>query len=76
MEDENNTNMELKLLKEAIWNIEDKLNVILEAITEHDAELIRLRQLTNLCLKRLVRLETQRKKRCKGGWSSNESFNQ
>ena len=67
MEDENNKNMELKLLKEAIWNIEDKLNVILEAITEHDAELIRLRQLTNLCLKRLACLETQRKRDAKEG---------
>ena len=67
MEQENNANMELKLLKEAIWNVEDKLNVILEAIAEHKAELIRLRQLTNLCLQRLARLETQSNKGCEGG---------
>ena len=65
---ENNTNMELKLLKEAIWNVEDKLNVILEAITEHESEFARLRKITNLCLHRLVSLEKQ-KKNCKGGCS-------
>ena len=69
MVEENNTNMELRLLKEAIWNVEDKLNVILEAIAEHESELLKLRQLTNLCLQRLVCLEEQDKRGCKGGCS-------
>ena len=41
------------LLKESIWKIEDKLNVIMESIADHEAELIRLRRLISLSAQRL-----------------------
>ena len=63
MTDESKTAMELELLKERIWNIEDKLNVIMESTADHEAELIRLRRMNTIFLKRLIRLEVKRGKR-------------
>ena len=53
--------MELKLLKENLWNVEDKTNVLLESTADHEAELIRLRRLNTIFLKRLIRLEIKKK---------------
>ena len=44
-------------LKETLWKVEDKLNVILESIADHEAEQIRQKRLTNLMLERLGKLE-------------------
>jgi len=62
----NTTTMELKLLSESIWNIEDKVNVILESITDHEIELLRLKRLTNLCLQRRLRQDEKDKINRKG----------
>lgn len=51
------------LLHETVWKIEDKMNIMLESIADHEAELIRLKRLINLSLQRLARLESQASKR-------------
>ena len=54
--------MTLMLLQESIWQLEDKINIILESIADHEAELIRLKRFTNLGLERLGRVESQKLK--------------
>ncbi|MEZ5357202.1 MAG: hypothetical protein R3F48_13535 [Candidatus Zixiibacteriota bacterium] len=51
--------MAIMLLKEAIWKVEDRLNVILESIADHEAEIIRLRQHSHLSSERLTKIETR-----------------
>ncbi len=67
----NDRKINLMLLKESLWKVEDKLNVILESIADHEAELIRLKRLTDLGLERLGKVETQLgkniKRRAKNG---------
>ena len=61
MKNNDSINIELKLLKEAIWNIEDKLNVLMESIANHETEIIQLKRLSNLCLKRIALAEKQKR---------------
>lgn len=51
-----NNQMQNKLLQESLWNLEDKLNIILEGTADHDAELIRLKRLSNQILDRLAKV--------------------
>ncbi len=54
----NNTGkINLMLLKESLWKVEDRLNVILESIADHEAELLRLKRLSNLSLERIGKIE-------------------
>lgn len=54
----NNRRMNLMLLQESIWKVEDKLRVILESLADHEAELIRTRNSMNELLRKLDLLET------------------
>ncbi len=47
------------LLKESLWKVEDRLNVILESIADHEAELLRLKRLSNLSLERFGKIESR-----------------
>ncbi len=47
------------LLKESLWKVEDRLNVILESIADHEAELLRLKRLSNLSLERIGKIESR-----------------
>lgn len=45
----------LILFRESIWELEDKVNVIMESIADQEAEAIRLRRLTRLgCVRNFV----------------------
>lgn len=45
--------MSLMLLQESLWKIEDKLNVIVECIADHEAELIRVKRKIQLLSRKL-----------------------
>lgn len=66
MKNGNRIDLELKLLKEAIWNIEDKINVFMESLADHEAEIIRLNRLSKLCFKRLQLFENLKRDNKKG----------
>ena len=51
--------MIILLIQESIWKIEDKLNVIVESLATHRAELIRHERLIKKILTRLDRLNGQ-----------------
>jgi hypothetical protein len=53
----NKRRMNLMLLQESIWKVEDKLRVILESLADHEAELIRTRNSMNELLRKLDLLE-------------------
>ena len=53
----NKRRLSLLLLQESLWKIEDKMNIFLESIADHEAELIRLRRSVNLALQKLRSLE-------------------
>ncbi len=53
----------LLLIQEGLWKVEDKLTIVLESIADHEAELVRLKRLTDLSLQRLTRLEARRLRR-------------
>ncbi len=55
-----NDKITLLLLQESLWGIEDKLNVIVESIADHDADIIRLKALQQLTAERLSNLESLR----------------
>ena len=55
-----NDKITLLLLQESLWGIEDKLNVIVESIADHDADIIRLKALQQLSSERLSNLESLR----------------
>ena len=48
----------LLLLREAIWQIEDRVNVIVESVADQEAEVLRLKRLNELHTKRLESLES------------------
>lgn len=54
-----NIHLQFKLLQESLWNLEDKINVILESTADHEAELIRLKRHGSLMHERLGKVETQ-----------------
>ena len=49
----------LMLLQESIWQLEEKLNVIFESIADQEADVIRLKRLSNLVSDRLTKLEAR-----------------
>jgi len=51
--------MTLMLLQESLWKIEDRINVILESLADHEADIIRIKRLNVQILQRLDVLETQ-----------------
>ena len=51
--------MTLMLLQESLWKIEDRINVILESLADHEADIIRIKRLNPQILHRLDVLETQ-----------------
>ena len=60
--------LSLMLLRESLWQIEDKVNIILESIADHEAELIRHKRTLDSLSERLIRHESrQSSKRLKGG---------
>ena len=62
---ENNNNKQkitLLILQELIWKLEDKINIILECLADHEADIIRLQNSNNLILQRLEKLESSKKK--------------
>lgn len=69
----NNKRMSLMLLQESIWKIEDKINIILEGIADHEAELIRIRNSMNLLLQRLDISESHSNRSAKGGRNGRQS---
>jgi len=46
-------------LQESLWKIEDRINVILESLADHEADIIRIKRLNPQILQRLDVLETQ-----------------
>lgn len=65
--------LSLLLLQESLWKIEDKLNIFLESIADHEAELIRLRRLVSLVLQRLEGMEARRALKTRGGGKNAKS---
>ena len=62
-ESDNQRRIDVMLIKESVWKVEDRLNVISESIVDQEAELIRLKRLVDLALERLGKLEAARTKR-------------
>ena len=54
--------IDMMLIRESVWKIEDRLNVISESIVDQEADLIRLKRLVDLALGRLGKLEAARTK--------------
>jgi len=57
----NGQKIDLRLLQEALWNIEDKMKSYMESIADHEAELIRLRRQFNIIRQRITNLEAKAK---------------
>ena len=60
VEKHNSKKISLMLLQESLWNIEDKINIFLESIADHEAEIIRLKRFNQLFSERLSKLESNR----------------
>ena len=54
----NQPRMTLLLLQEAIWQVDDRVNVILESVADQEAELLRVKRLSDLHSQRLEFLES------------------
>lgn len=52
--------IDLILLKETMWKLEDQINVITESMADQEAELLRVKRLTDLISERLKKLELNR----------------
>lgn len=63
----NQPRMTLLLLREAIWQVEDRLNVIAESVVDQEAEIIRLKRLNDLHSRRLESFEARLKANRLGG---------
>ena len=59
--------MTLLLLQEAIWQVEERLNVITESVVDQEAEIIRLKRLCDLHSRRLESFESRLKAKRVGG---------
>jgi len=55
---DNQPKLTLLLLREAIWQIEDRVNVIVESVADQEAEVLRLKRLNELHTKRLESLDS------------------
>ena len=62
MENENTNGLDLKLLEERIWNVDDKLNIALESQADLEADFIRMKQRISRSIERLDRLEQEAKR--------------
>ena len=47
--------IQFKLFRETLWNLDDKVSVMRETLVEQAVEIVRLRQLTDLLLEKLDR---------------------
>lgn len=65
----------LLLLQESLWGIEDKLNVIVESIADHEAEINRLKRLNLIFSERLNSTSYLRKSRNKNFNEKRKQFN-
>lgn len=66
----NSRKLSLLLLQESLWKIEDKLNIFVEGLADHEADIIRLRRSIDQVSLRLKSLETlvqKPKRRLKNG---------
>jgi hypothetical protein len=59
--------LNLMLIQELLWKLEDKINVILESIADHEAELIRHRQNIDAYSARIGKLEAKKAKKLSSG---------
>lgn len=59
---DNQERINLMLVQESLWKVEDKVNVFLESIADHEAELIRLKRSVNWMKRRLEVLENNNQK--------------
>lgn len=44
----NDPDWHFKLIREALWNLEDKISSLLNSITDHDADIAQLRRTVDL----------------------------
>jgi len=51
--------MNLALLREELWKLEDKVSVVMESEADHEAEIIRLKKLFVLVNDRITSLDTR-----------------
>jgi chromosome segregation ATPase len=51
----------LMLLQESLWKLEDRLNIFMESIADHEADLIRHKSKFKILSQRLDTLETKLK---------------
>lgn len=61
MVERENKKISLMLLQESLWNIEDKINIFIESIADHEAEIIRLKRFNKIFSERLKVLEKSNK---------------
>lgn len=54
---EEDQEIQFKLFRETLWNLDDKVSVMRETLAEQAVEIIRLRQLTDLLLEKLDRVK-------------------
>jgi hypothetical protein len=59
--------LNLMLIQELLWKLEDKINVILEGIADHEAELIRHRQNIDAYSARIDKLEARKARKLSSG---------
>lgn len=60
--EDNQERINLMLVQESLWKVEDKVNVFLESIADHEADLIRLKRSVNSIMRRLEVLENNNQK--------------
>ncbi|MBN4056940.1 hypothetical protein JYU19_01375 [bacterium AH-315-J21] len=51
--------LNLALLREELWKLEDKVSVVMESEADHEAELIRLKKLFVLVNDRITSIDTR-----------------
>jgi hypothetical protein len=56
---ESSEKLNLMLLRESIWELDDKLNVIMESTADHEAEIVRFKRLISLLSDRVSKIETR-----------------
>ena len=57
--DNTKNNINLMLVREEIWRLEDQVGIFLESVTEHEAELLRMRRHITLLQQRIDNLESR-----------------
>ena len=69
VEKNNKHKLSLMLLREALWEVQDKIKTIIETQADHEADLIRLRNATKIILNQLKNIQLSQKNQ-KGGRKS------